>query len=270
VRVLREVKDPAAHKADLVGAGLLSVAVASLAAAIVEGSTGAGPAPPSSGAFAVAVVAAGSGRALGRHPNPIIEPAVIRHRAVALADLSSLVFFAGFGAMVLGGVLFLTGVWHESILRAGFMIAPGPLLAGLCAFPGRAARRALQPSGRGHGGQLLFAGRGLWWITRIGLTPDYVGRLPARQPRSPASGSGSCCPHSAGRPRRRSPRSASPPAPPSTPCAARSGWPSGCPAWWPSSAPPPVPRGARLPPRLDLHGGCSLAAGLILQGIGAR
>ena len=71
-----------------------------------------------------------------RHPNPIIEPAVIRHRAVALADLSSLAFFGGFGALVLGGVLLLTGVWHESVLRAGFMIAPGPLLAGLTAFPG--------------------------------------------------------------------------------------------------------------------------------------
>ena len=71
-----------------------------------------------------------------RHPNPIIEPAVIRHRAVALADVSSLAFFGGFGALVLGGVLFLTGVWHESILRAGFMIAPGPLLAALTAFPG--------------------------------------------------------------------------------------------------------------------------------------
>ncbi len=45
-------------------------------------------------------------------------------------------FFGGFGALVLGGVLFLTGVWHESVLRAGFMIAPGPLLAGLTAFPG--------------------------------------------------------------------------------------------------------------------------------------
>src|ERR1700691_3433547 len=37
IRVLGEVKDPAAHKSDLLGAGLLSVAVASLVAAIVKG-----------------------------------------------------------------------------------------------------------------------------------------------------------------------------------------------------------------------------------------
>ena len=80
-----------------------------------------------------------------RHPNPVIEPAVIRHRAVALADVSSLAFFGGFGAMVLGGVLFLTGVWHESVLRAGFMIAPGPLLAGPDRVPRRSARSPLRP-----------------------------------------------------------------------------------------------------------------------------
>ena len=38
IRLLSEVRDPAAHKADLLGAALLSVSVASLVAGIVEGS----------------------------------------------------------------------------------------------------------------------------------------------------------------------------------------------------------------------------------------
>jgi EmrB/QacA subfamily drug resistance transporter len=176
VRVLREVKDPAAHKADLLGAGLLSIAVASVAAAIVEGSDWGWTSARILGAFGLAVVAA----ALlvvrsGRHPNPIIEPAVIRHRAVALADVSSLVFFAGFGAMVLGGVLFLTGVWHEPVLRAGFMIAPGPLLAAICAFPGGLLGSRFSHRSVGTVGSLLFAAAAVWWIARIGLSPDYVG-----------------------------------------------------------------------------------------------
>jgi EmrB/QacA subfamily drug resistance transporter len=176
VRVLREIKDPRAHKADLLGAALLSVAVASVAAAIVEGSDWGWASPRIVGAFALAVLAA----ALlvvrsGRHPDPIIEPAVIRHRAVALADLSSLIFFAGFGAMVLGGVLFLTGVWHESILRAGFMIAPGPLLAAMCAFPGGLLGSRFSHRSVGTAGGLIFAAAGFWWIARIGVTPDYVG-----------------------------------------------------------------------------------------------
>jgi MFS family permease len=121
------------------------------------------------------------------HPNPIIEPAVIRHRAVALADTSSLVFFAGFGAMVLGGVLFLTGVWHESILRAGFMIAPGPLLAGLTAFPGGLLGARFSHRAVGTVGALLFSASGLWWVAHVGVTPDWVG---AYLPGSLLGGSG--------------------------------------------------------------------------------
>ena len=176
VRVLREVEDPVAHKADFLGAALLSIAVASLAAAIVEGSSWGWTSAGILGAFAVAVLAS---IVLvvrsGRHPNPIIEPAVIRHRAVALADASSLVFFAGFGALVLGGVLFLTGVWHESVLRAGFMIAPGPLTAAVCAFPGGLLGARFSHRLVGTVGSLLFAGAAFWWITRLGVTPDYVG-----------------------------------------------------------------------------------------------
>ena len=170
------MRDPAAHKSDLLGAALLSVSVASLVAAIVEGTDWGWLSGRILGAFALAAV---SGAWLVvrsfRHPNPILEPAVIRHRAVALADVSSLVFFGGFGALVLGGVLFLTGVWHESVLRAGFMIAPGPLLAGLTAFPGGLLGARFGHRAVGTAGSLLFAAGGLWWITHVGAAPDWAG-----------------------------------------------------------------------------------------------
>jgi EmrB/QacA subfamily drug resistance transporter len=175
VRILSEVKDPTAHRADLVGAGLLSVAVASVVAAIVKGSDWGWTSATILGAFALAVLATGGLVYRSRtHPNPIIEPAVIRHRAVALADISSVLFFSGFGALVLGGVLFLTGVWHESVLRAGFMIAPGPLLAGLTAFPGGLLSARLSHRFVGTIGAVIFAGGGLYWIARVGITPHYV------------------------------------------------------------------------------------------------
>ncbi len=176
VRLLAEVKDPNAQKADLVGAALLSVSVAGAVAAIVEGTDWGWTSPRILGAFAVAVASAAGlvVRSL-RHPNPIIEPAVIRHRAVALADISSLAFFSGFGALVLGGVLFLTGVWHESVLRAGFLIAPGPLLAGLTAFPGGVLGARLGHRVVGTAGALCFAAGGLWWVAKVGATPDWLG-----------------------------------------------------------------------------------------------
>ena len=176
VRLLKEVRDPAAHKADLFGAGLLTVTVASLVAGLVQGPDWGWSSPRVLGAFALTAMA-GTGLVLRsfRHPNPILEPAVIRHRAVALADLSSLAFFSGFGALVLGGVLFLTGVWHESVLRAGFMIAPGPLLAGLTAFPGGVLGARFGHRAVGTVGSLLFAAGGLWWVTHVGVTPDWAG-----------------------------------------------------------------------------------------------
>jgi EmrB/QacA subfamily drug resistance transporter len=176
IRLLHEVRDPAAHRSDLLGAVLLSISVASLVAAIVEGSDWGWGSARILGMFAVAVA---SGIWLvvrsWHHPYPIIEPSVIRHRAVALADISSLAFFCGFGALVLGGVLFLTGVWHESVLRTGFLIAPGPLLAGLTAFPagllgGRLGHRVV-----GTLGSLCFAAGGLWWVLHVSAVPDYVG-----------------------------------------------------------------------------------------------
>ena len=38
---------------------------------------------------------------------------MLRVRSFAIAVGASMLFFCGFGAMLLGGVLFLTGVWHE-------------------------------------------------------------------------------------------------------------------------------------------------------------
>ena len=190
--------------------------MASLVAAIVEGSDWGWTSARIIGAFALAV-AAGAGLVLRslRHPNPIIEPAVIRHRAVALADLSSLAFFGGFGALVLGGVLLLTGLWHESVLRAGFMIAPGPLLAGLTAYPGGLLGARFGHRAVGTVGALLFAAGGLWWITHVTAVPDWSGDyLPGAC--SAASASASCSPRWAGRPRHRCPPSASPPGPRST------------------------------------------------------
>jgi MFS family permease len=175
-RLLHEVRDPAARPADLVGAGLLSVSVASFVAAIVEGHDWGWTSARILGAFAVGVASVVWLVLRSRHhPSPVVEPAVIRHRAVALADLSSLAFFSGFGALVLGGVLFLTGVWHESVLRAGFMIAPGPLMAGLTAFPGGILGSRFGHRAVGGVGSLLFAAGGVFWVTHLGAAPDWVG-----------------------------------------------------------------------------------------------
>ena len=65
----------------------------------------------------------------------MIELPLLRVRSFALANLAAMVFFAGFGAMLLSGVLLLTEVWGYSALKAGFALSPGPLMAALFAIP---------------------------------------------------------------------------------------------------------------------------------------
>ena len=60
---------------------------------------------------------------------------MLRVRCFGLAVGASVLFFAGFGAMLLAGVLFLTGVWHESVLTAGLMLFPGPAMATAFSIP---------------------------------------------------------------------------------------------------------------------------------------
>ena len=67
------------------------------------------------------------------HPTPLIEPMVLRSRTIGAANLAMLMFGAGFAAMFLGGVLFLTEQWHYSTLQAGFALTPGPMLVAVLA-----------------------------------------------------------------------------------------------------------------------------------------
>jgi len=104
--LLREVRDDTGPRPDLIGAALFTAGIAAVTLAIVEG-----PRWGWSGGrvvglfvaaglllFAVAVRSA-------RHPAPLIEPVIVRTRAIALANLGALLFFCAFGAFLLGSVL---------------------------------------------------------------------------------------------------------------------------------------------------------------------
>ena len=79
--------------------------------------------------------------------------------------------------MLLGGVLFLTGVWHESVLTAGLMLFPGPAMAALFSVP--SARLGARVGYRVPGmiGSLMFAAGSLWYITQIGAVPSYASEF---------------------------------------------------------------------------------------------
>jgi MFS family permease len=173
-RELREIRHPDVVAPDLLGAGLLSAGVGALVVAIVEAPAwGAGsPRVLLLAALAIAALAAVARRST-THPAPIVEPAIVAVRAFRLAAIGSILFFVGFAAMLLGSVLFLTGPWHEPILTAGLMIAPGPATAAGFAVPGARLGARFGPGPVGAFGGLLFGLGAVWWLTRLGDAPNY-------------------------------------------------------------------------------------------------
>jgi EmrB/QacA subfamily drug resistance transporter len=177
-RLLREVRDRSGARPDLVGAALFTGGIGALTLAIVKGQSWGWGGARVIGLFAAALVLlVGVSVRSARHPAPLIEPVIARTRAIALANIASLLFFGAFGAMLLGSVLFQTTVWHDSVLRAAFQITPGPTMAAVFAFPGGIWGQRFGQRYVGALGALMFTAGAVWFRTHMGATPHYASAL---------------------------------------------------------------------------------------------
>lgn len=116
-----------------------------------------------------------------RHPVPALDLAVLRVPVVALAALVMVAFTTGFAGMLVVNVLYLTGTWGWSAQAAGLGLAAGPLVV---VFVSRLAGHLSGRFGIGpvaFVGTLAFAAGPTWWLTHLGVAPDYlVGMLPGQ------------------------------------------------------------------------------------------
>jgi EmrB/QacA subfamily drug resistance transporter len=175
VRVLDEIREPDDGRPDLLGAAELALGIALLTLGIVKGPEWgwADPRALASFAAAAALVVAFVLRS-AHHQAPVIELPLLRVRSFALANLAAAVFFAGFGAMLLSGVLLLTELWGFSALKAGLALSPGPLMAAAFSVPsGRLGGRIGQRPVAVAGG-LTFAAGFAWILATVGATPEYA------------------------------------------------------------------------------------------------
>jgi EmrB/QacA subfamily drug resistance transporter len=178
IRVLPQSTRRAAQgNPDYPGVVLVSTALASLVLGISEGPTWGWS---SGGAITCFLLAAVLGTAFivrsWRHPQPVLDLTLFSARSFSVANAATLLYAMGFFAMLLGNVLFLTSVWHYSILRAGLAITPGPLV--VAAVSGPAGRVASRVGFRPVllVGAACFVSGLAWYATRVGLHPDYLAR----------------------------------------------------------------------------------------------
>jgi EmrB/QacA subfamily drug resistance transporter len=175
-RVLVNSRDEHARgRPDAIGAGLFTVAIGALILAIVQGQSWGWSGGRVIALFAVAAaLSAVVAVRCARHPVPLVEPVIVRTRAIALANLSATLFFMGFATLLLGLVLFQTTVWRTSALTAGLQLAPGPLASAIFAVPGAVLGQRFGHRYIGAAGAVLFALSGLWFRQHATLEPDFA------------------------------------------------------------------------------------------------
>jgi hypothetical protein len=105
---------------------------------------------------------------------PALALALFRVPGFALASLAAALFFAGFGAMLLHNVFWLTEGWGMSVVVAGLALTPGPVLAALSAVPGGKLGRRIGPGNAAALGGLSFALGALWWVWQVQADPHYL------------------------------------------------------------------------------------------------
>jgi hypothetical protein len=163
---------------DLLGAVVLATAIGALALGLVKGPDWGWGAP----ATVLSLVVAAVGTALfwarsHRHPLPVVEPALLKVRAFAWSNATSLLFSVGFAANLLVAILWMQQVWGYSAIRTGLGIAPGPLMVPIfAAVAQRISGRV--PVGRIAALGCLLVGVGsVLVLTSVGPTPHYATEL---------------------------------------------------------------------------------------------
>ena len=178
LRVLPESRDESEQRRpDALGTALLVAGVALLSWAVVQAPDDGWGSSLTLGKVllaalllvAVVLRAARTPRALV----PVLPLPLLRTRTYALTCIAGLAFFAAFGAMLLGNVLWLTGGWGMSALEAGLLLVPGPALAALSAVPGGRLGARYGCGQVAAVGMSLFALGTVWWLWRVGTQQEY-------------------------------------------------------------------------------------------------
>jgi EmrB/QacA subfamily drug resistance transporter len=110
-----------------------------------------------------------------RHEAPAVETGLFRNRTFAVSSVAVAFTGASLFAWLLVSPLFLTTVWHYSVLKAGFAVTPGALTSALAAVAvGRRAKPHHLPFVVAVS-MAAFAGVSVWMYAGLGTEPRFLG-----------------------------------------------------------------------------------------------
>lgn len=161
---------------DLVGAGLLALAIALLALGLVKVNDWSGGRTLLVLALAVLGMIGFWRRSL-RHNSPVVEPTLLRVRTFVWSNLTAIGFGVAFAANLLIAILWMQNIWHYSPLETGLAIAPGPLMVPTFAVVAGKLASRIPIGGVAALGCLLFSAGALFVLLRIGPAPDYISEM---------------------------------------------------------------------------------------------
>lgn len=180
VRWVPDSRDPGIERTpDLLGAGVLAVAVAALALSVVKGPAWGWSDPKDVAGFAVAAlgILVFARRTL-RHPAPVVAPAMLAVRTFAWSNVTSLVFSLAFGAGLLANILWFQQVWGWGPVRSGLAIAPGPAMVQVTALIShRLARRGVSVGVVSALGCALLGAGYVYVALSVGAQPHWVTEM---------------------------------------------------------------------------------------------
>jgi EmrB/QacA subfamily drug resistance transporter len=160
---------------DLLGGLILIVSIGTLATGLVKAPEWGWSSGSTIGALLLSAVAlVGFLLRSHRHPVPVVDLGLLKHRSFAWSNATALLFSAAFAANLLSFVLWMEGVWHWSALRTGLGVAPGPLMVPVFAAIGHRLTSRFKVGQVTAAGSLLLGAGVVLVLTSISPTPSYA------------------------------------------------------------------------------------------------
>ncbi|NGN69413.1 DHA2 family efflux MFS transporter permease subunit [Streptomyces sp. A7024] len=109
-----------------------------------------------------------------RHEAPVIETQLWHTRMFAMANLTSFCIGAALFVWFLSGPLYLTTIWHYSILEAGLAVTPGAVASAVAAV---VVGRRVPPQKQRPivvVGLIIFFALNVWVFNVLGSEPDFL------------------------------------------------------------------------------------------------